>query len=188
MSRPLAWLLWSTTMLSTVTGLAYVGMRELMTRDDPFSAYNHPLQPWALVAHLLIVPLLVLLLGWAWGVHAAPRLADRSRAARLSGLANIGLGLLMIGSGYLLQVVSSDSVRLALAWTHGIAGSLFALAFVAHVVAGVRSRRINGMRVDLPAARRGIRLRAGQPVALTGSVPPVPRDPVRRREEASGAR
>ncbi len=188
MTRPLVWILWGATILSAVTGLAWVGMRELLTRDDPFSAYNHPLQPWALVAHLLIAPLLVLLLGWVWGVHAAPRLAERSRAARLSGLANIGLGLLMIGSGYLLQVVSADSLRLALGWTHGIAGSLFAVAFVAHVMAGLRHRRINGARIGLAAGRRGIPLRTGRAVVLTGSSAPIPRDPVRHPEEASGAR
>ncbi|RMH55215.1 MAG: hypothetical protein D6685_14120, partial [Bacteroidetes bacterium] len=153
--------------------------------DDPFSAYNHPLQPWALAAHVLVVPLLVLALGWTWGVHASPRVTDRERSARASGLANVGLGLLMIFSGYALQVVSTEGARLALAWTHGVSGSLFALLLTTHAVAGRRSRRIDGEHTARAGHRGGIPPQA-RPVNRMATKTSR-KDAARRPEEVSGS-
>ncbi|GAB4370837.1 MAG: hypothetical protein Kow0062_05900 [Acidobacteriota bacterium] len=186
MSRTLRWLLWTATIAATVTGLAFVAMRELMVSDDPFSAYNHPLQPWALAAHVLIAPLLVLVLGWIWGVHAAPRRVDPRARARRSGLVNIAIAAVMVASGYLLQVVTEETVRLALAWTHGVSGTLFALSLTVHAVVGVRSR-INGTRLPTLAPRPP-GLRAPAPVVRSrAAARPASRDAAPSPEKASGS-
>ena len=69
MNRWLIWLTWISTTLVGATGLLFAVMKYLMQGEDPFSAYNHPLQPWMLAAHILLAPALVLALGWAWGTH-----------------------------------------------------------------------------------------------------------------------
>jgi len=114
------------TLVLAASGLAYVGMRDLMRAADPFAAYNHPLQPWALAAHVLAAPLAVLLLGWLWGTHVLPKLRRGARCRRGSGYANIALAVTMIASGYLLEVVADDRLRLLCAWVHGVSGTLFA--------------------------------------------------------------
>lgn len=162
MSRPLYWSLWVAVALTTLTGLAFAGMRYLMEGDDPFSAYNHPAQPWALAAHVLLAPVLILLLGWVWGTHAAPKLACRGpkdrgerRPGVRSGLALSGVALTMIVSGYALQVTAIEAWRVALAWTHGISGSFFVVMLGVHGALAVRAAR------TVLAARRERALRAG---------------------------
>jgi hypothetical protein len=119
-----------------------------MEGDDPFSAYNHPAQPWMLAAHVLAAPLLVLALGWAWGAHAAPKLSGegvtdqrRRRVGARSGLANLATGAAMIVSGYALQVTASETLRVVLAWSHGVSGGLFLLLLAVHAASALRRAR-----------------------------------------------
>jgi hypothetical protein len=124
-------LLWASTAVLTLTGLAYAGMRYLMSADDPFSAYNHPLQPWALDLHVLAAPALVLAIGWFWGSHILPMLRKKA-GSRPSGLALIGIALVMTVSGYLLQVSTAAALRTFAAWLHGISGVAFFLLLAGH--------------------------------------------------------
>ena len=148
MSRALYWWLLVATGLLAMTGLTYAGMKYLMVGDDPFSAYNHPAQPWMLAAHVLLAPALVLALGWAWGAHAAPKLAgeglrDRRgrRVGARSGLSNLAAGAAMVASGYGLQVTASETLRTALAWSHGISGGLFLILLAVHAALALRRAR-----------------------------------------------
>lgn len=151
MTRALYWTLWSATALLVLTGLGYAGVKYLAENDDPFSAYGHPSQPWLLAAHVLAAPALVLALGWAWGAHAAPKLAGQNgnggtgrRLGLTSGLVNVALGLVMIFSGYWMQVTASESLRVALGWVHGLSGVAFAATLALHAVltlARVRNSR-----------------------------------------------
>jgi len=137
-------LLWSSATTAFVTGLAYACMRYLMTGDDPFSAYNHPAQPWALASHVLSAPAVLFVLGWFWGNHVAPKLKRGVRVARKSGVVILGLIVLMTASGYLLQTVTDSSWRVGLGWAHGISGSLFVLVLVAHLILGREVGEPNG--------------------------------------------
>ena len=125
--------LWAATAVLTLTGLGYAVMRYLLQADDPFSAYNHPLQPWALDLHVLAAPWLLLAIGWFWGSHILPMLRCRA-ASRPSGLALITIALLMTVSGYLLQVSAAAALRTAAAWLHGISGVAFFLFLAGHSV------------------------------------------------------
>ncbi len=137
------WLLWTTTALAAVTGLVYAAMRYLMTGTDPFSAYNHPLQPVALHAHVLVVPVLLFAIGWFWGRHVVPKLRSET-VARRSGISLIALIAVMTVSGYGLQVADSPAWRLALAWSHGISGAGFAGLLGTHALVGLRAVRRRG--------------------------------------------
>lgn len=134
--------LWSSGVLTALTGAAYAAMRYLLEGDDPFSAYNHPLQPWALDGHLMIAPVLLFAIGWFWGNHVTPKLrngrSSSGKSGRRSGLLLLGLAATMVMSGYLLQTVAEPFWRSVLAWTHGAVGTLFTLFLVGHVV---RNRR-----------------------------------------------
>lgn len=151
MNRALVWLTWISSTFVGATGLVFAVMKYLMQGEDPFSAYNHPLQPWMLAAHILLAPALVLALGWVWGTHAAPQLNGRGRRdtrdrriGTRSGLANVTFGLVMILSGYWMQVTALETLRLTMAWTHGVSGTLFVLMLVGHaVVALAKSRRLD---------------------------------------------
>ena len=47
----------------------------------------------------------------------------------------------MVASGTALQLSGAPAARLALAWTHGVTGTLWAVVFVAHGWSGWRLRR-----------------------------------------------
>ena len=131
--------LWLTTSGAALTGGLYAILAYLLEQEDPFQAYNHWLQPWALQAHIVGVPLLVFAVGWVFSAHVMARLRD-TPSRRASGVSLIVLFVIMVLSGYLLQVASSDIARVTLAWTHGITGALWALLFVGHAWTGRRLR------------------------------------------------
>lgn len=134
-----AWL-YASVSAAAMTGLAFAGMKYVLEREDPFSAYNHPLQPHALSAHVLVVPVLVFVVGWVFGAHVV-RQARSGRGGRRSGWVMLGAALPMAVTGYLLQVVTSAGWRAGLAWAHGISATGFVLSLVAHAVSARRRAR-----------------------------------------------
>jgi hypothetical protein len=129
------------SMLSAVvaaSGIAYLWMKYMMATDDPFAVVNHPWQPAMLHAHVLAAPAFLVLFGVIWQSHVAGRVT-RPVPNRISGLFTLGAVAIMTASGYLLQVFTAD-----LAWricfaAHLGSGAVFAVAYIAHLVAGARA-------------------------------------------------
>ena len=67
----------------------------------------------------------------------APRLPNRK-----SGLASLVLFVVMLGSGYLLQVVSDRQVLQTLVIAHIGSGTLFSLAYGLHLILSWRLARV----------------------------------------------
>jgi len=128
--------------LSAVSGIAYLVMRDLLKRTDPFSVLGHPWQPHALAVHVLVGPVVVFAIGLIVRQHIIERMKNGKRSqGRLSGVMTIGLATPMVASGYLLQVSTSQEWRRILGWAHLATGLLFALLFGAHLVAAAMRRR-----------------------------------------------
>jgi heme A synthase len=142
------------TLLSAASGLAWAGMRYLLERSDPFSAYRHPLEPWADRAHVLVAPLVVFAVGWIFDEHVLARLR-RAGPRRASGWALLALFAAMVASGTLLPLASEPAWRAALAWSHGVAGVLWTAVFAAHAWTGHRRARAERAAHSPPAAGAG---------------------------------
>jgi hypothetical protein len=129
-----------------VTGLAYAVFKYLLVNDDPFSAVNHPLQPWALSLHVLSAPLLIFALGLVFREHVIAGMKGRLNAhLRRAGLATLSLLLLLIASGYLIQVLAGETLRRWTAWIHAGLGVVFIAAYAAHILcAAARARAASG--------------------------------------------
>jgi hypothetical protein len=122
------------SMALVASGVALHVMKDWLKPADEFSVVSHPLQPLALHAHVLAAPLFVLSVGMLLRDHVLPRASDVGfRRARRSGLTGALLLAPMILSGYLLQVVTSETALAALKWTHLATGALFAVAYVTHL-------------------------------------------------------
>ncbi len=132
--------LWASTAVAGVSGLAYAAMKYLLPRNDPFSAYGHPLQPYALKLHVLAVPLLVFVVGWLYGAHAQQQLRGGGVPGRGSGRAILALTVVLVLSGTLVQAFADAAWRPAAGWVHGITGTAFVAALAAHALAGRRRR------------------------------------------------
>jgi hypothetical protein len=145
-------LLWGSAAVAAASGLGYAAFRHLMEPADPFSAYGHPLQPWALATHVLVAPALVFAVGWYWAGHALVRYRA-GNGGRASGLGVILLAAAMVATGYTLQVVATDLARAVVAWSHGVCGVAFVGALAGHGLAWLRPRSRTGGGTSLE--RRG---------------------------------
>jgi hypothetical protein len=96
----------------------------------------HPLEPWAMRLHGLAAMAAL----FAFGVMAAGHVphgwrvtaARRGRTQRRLGVALLGLGALLVLSGYLLYYFIPEGARPLTGWLHSGAGVLMAALLVWH--------------------------------------------------------
>ena len=157
----------ATTWWMTITGAAFFVMKYLMSADDPYSVIHHPWQPHALSLHVIGGPLAVFALGLIAQDHILGRLRDpRQRRGRATGLVLVGLALPMVGTGYLLQVVTDETVKRVLVAAHVASGGLYAVLFLGHLLVS-RSPGRRALEGGGPIARRSTR-RAGHRLDRSG--------------------
>lgn len=138
------WERWSFNLASlvvVVTGFAYFWMRYLITTDDPFAVVNHPWQGPMLQAHVLAAPLFILVFGIVLNSHVMRKLRASRIPNRKSGYASLATFVLMVASGYLLQVASSDEWLKGLVAVHVASGAVFSLTYAGHLLVSVRLAR-----------------------------------------------
>jgi len=125
--RPLAAAVW----LAAGSGVAYGALRYLWPREDPFAVVNHPWQPHLQHLHVLVVPLAVFALGAVWAAHVLPA-STAGEARRASGTAAWWLGVVMIASGVLIQVLAQPAARAAAGWVHTAAALAWLSVLLVH--------------------------------------------------------
>lgn len=137
------WLVWSSSLLTGVTGLVYWWMKDHMQPVDPWAVINHPLQPWVLKAHILVAPVMVFAVGLITAEHIWKHWRQGVKAGRRSGLAALWVFLPMVLTGYLIQAVTHVAWLEALAWTHLGTGAVYLAGLGAHhrVVRQLLARR-----------------------------------------------
>ncbi len=132
MTRFEKWSLWVSSLLATLTGLVYLGMKYLLPAPEGLSILRHPLQPLVLKLHILTAPLLLLALGAVSIRHVWRHMAAGERTARVSGWSAALTAAPMIFTGYLLQVVTSEGWLRAVAIAHIAASLVFAGGLLGH--------------------------------------------------------
>ncbi len=154
------------TLATGVTGLAYAAFKHLMTSDDPFTAYNHPLQPWMLTLHVLGAPVLVFGVGIIFKDHVLGKMKNGAPpAARRGGLWTLALVVPLILTGYLVQVLASGDFRNLSSWIHLGLGIAFLVFYGIHLAGAIKLKAEKERRGKaLPLQRPG-----DAPVALRGS-------------------
>jgi hypothetical protein len=150
-------LLTLSTFLVALTGIVYAVLKYLgedlarrwpslfPAADDAFTAIHHPLEPWALDLHVLAAPALVFAFGWIFKDHILSKLLLSGVPARRSGVAGVVLFVPMALSGYLLQVVTRESLHAPLVVVHLTTGGLFAAVYVTHVLLAPKRPRNGGV-------------------------------------------
>lgn len=123
---------WLSTGATLVTGVAYWWMKEMMTPSEPWAVVNHPLQPWVLKAHILAAPALVFSVGLVTSQHIWRHFRTAVRKGRWSGLAAAMTFVLMVVTGYALQVVTAELIMDVLAWSHLLLGIVYSLGVAVH--------------------------------------------------------
>lgn len=126
------WSVWLTTAGTLVTGVAYWWMKDVMTGTDPWSVINHPLQPWMLKAHILIAPLMVFSVGLITSRHVWRHYRMGVGKGRKTGLVSALTFGVVVLSGYLLQVLTAETLLRALGWLHLGLGVVYSVSVAAH--------------------------------------------------------
>lgn len=135
------WERWTFNILSlvvAVTGFVYLWMKYLLEQDDPFALVNHPWQNAMLDVHVVASPLFILISGIVLNSHIMKKLRSTARPNRRTGLTSLVTFAAMVGSGYLLQVVSSPGWLQALVVLHVASGVVFSAAYATHLVISAR--------------------------------------------------
>jgi hypothetical protein len=142
---------------AAATGGIFFWMKHVLRSDDPFSVVHHPWQPSVLALHVLIVPVLVFALGLIAREHMIGRLLEEQpHPSRRSGIAAMLLTVPMIGSGYLLQVLTGPGARKVVSIAHAGTGIVFALLYLLHLVLARSAHRTTRARAS---RRRGAPVR-----------------------------
>lgn len=144
------WLLWGSSLATTLTGGVYWWMKNRMDPVTEWAVVNHPLQPWVLKAHIVVAPVLVFAVGVISVDHIWKQYQSRVRIGRSSGLTMAWILAPMILSGYLIQAVTLPGWLDALVLVHVVTGALYAMAVLWHHLVFRRRRRV---RARLGGAR-----------------------------------
>ena len=128
------WSVRLTSLAVVVTGFAILWFQHGVEPADPFAIVNHPLQIWALKGHVLAAPLFVLAIGFISIRHIWRHIVRKVEPGRRSGLATLATLVPMVASGYLIQVVVSESARGVLVVVHVTSSVAFTAGIVLHLV------------------------------------------------------
>jgi hypothetical protein len=160
--------MWVTSILTVVTGLGFFWAKYLTQTDEPWAVINHPLQPWFLKAHILVVPLFIFAVGAVSLRHFWLHWVNGVLHGRTSGaLAALTVAPLIL-TGYLLQVVTHEFLLSVLAITHIVLGIVFFGGMLLHQVFVRRRRRAGDDEVTLDLHR------SSRPRGPAGRITPGP--------------
>lgn len=121
-----------------LSGAAWLCFHYFLHQPGPFGPTPHPLEHWSLVLHGLFAFAALWTAGLLWGAHVVG--GWQTGRNRLSGITMLLLLGWLIASGFLLYYLTDDTAISAVAVLHWAVGILLPIAFIAHRVAGPRSR------------------------------------------------
>lgn len=147
------WAIWVSSLLVTVTGILYLGMKYLLPVPEGFSIIRHPLQPLVLKLHIITAPLLLFAIGAVAVRHIWRHLVSGTGQGRFSGWSAALTAIPMVFTGYLLQVFSSEGWLRGLAIAHIVTGLIYGGGLLLHQVM-VRRGRIGGESAIAKGDRR----------------------------------
>jgi hypothetical protein len=138
------WERWSFNVLALIvsaTGFVYFWMKYMLEHDDPFAVVNHPWQPAMANLHVIASPLFILIFGIVFNSHVMKKLRATRLPNRRTGYASLGAFAVMVLSGYLLQITSTDTWLRAMVAIHIASGTLFSAVYVTHLMISARLAR-----------------------------------------------
>ena len=133
-------LLYAAFALAFASGVLWLVFHYFLQQPGEFGPAPHALEIWWLRLHGVAAFLMLVYAGLLWGTHARPGL-KHGAGWRRSGLAIVGLLVLLGSSGYLLYYLGDDDWRDAARVVHWSLGLALALPLGVHLIGVRRARR-----------------------------------------------
>ena len=120
-----------TSYLTILHGIGYWWVKEFMQIESPYGMRPHFLQTYFQAVHIVLSPLLIFSFGMLWNQHIVVFLKVSNRKF-FSGLTITISLILVILSGYLIQVLYQQCLKRIAIWVHLIFSALYTLGYVIH--------------------------------------------------------
>ena len=120
------------SILIFIQGVLYFIAKYFMQVETQFGPRPHQLTSSLLHMHILLVPLLVLNLGYLLSIHILPKLKAKFTKRKNSGLVLLALMLLMIVSGYFLQMGFTPNINTIIGTIHSVVSLVWFVLFLWH--------------------------------------------------------
>ncbi len=121
-----------------ITSIVYFIFRYFFTVEGDWGEEMHPVTPYLQKLHILLVPLLVFTIGMFYRDHVHKRIVTGMLRLRTSGIILIISFVLMVFTGYLIQVLNDQTLRRGVVFSHLIISGLWSFAYLYH---HIRSRQ-----------------------------------------------
>jgi uncharacterized membrane protein len=120
-----------TSYLTIVHGILYWVIKEFFQVQSDYGLRPHFFQTYIQAAHILLSPLLVVSFGLLWQQHIVHFFKKKSRKLITGSLVTISL-IIIILSGYLIQVIYDQPGKSIMSWVHLIFSGLYLFAYLGH--------------------------------------------------------
>ena len=123
----------TTNIIISIQGIIYFYFKYFMQSETPFGARPHGFTSTMLHLHILLVPFLIIGLGYLLSIHILPKLKLKKSSRRKSGIALLITLILSILSGYLLQMGFELKTSQMIGWLHIGISFIWILLFTWHL-------------------------------------------------------
>jgi uncharacterized membrane protein len=120
-------------LLITSVGIVYFIYKYFMVLETEYGVRPHSSTSFWLHFHIVTVPVLVLGVGYLLPIHILPKLKRGNSTRKVSGVFLISTFLVMVVSGYLLQLGLSSEFNRVTGWLHSIISGIWISIILWHI-------------------------------------------------------
>lgn len=121
------------TFLTIIHGLFFYIIKGYFQIETDYGIRPHPYQAHAQAIHIVLSPLWIFIFGVLFKDHILEKLKN-SKFKKLSGVSSVVFSLLMVLSGYLVQIIYEPSLKEIVVNTHLVTSSLFSVFYFIHII------------------------------------------------------
>jgi len=118
----------------TITGIIYYLVKNFFQVQGEWGVESHPFEVHLQHFHILSVPILLVAISMIFKDHVLKKIISKSRLMKKSGISLLVLAIIMIFSGYGIQVAMSTIVRNAMINIHLVSSLAWIVVFLYHQI------------------------------------------------------
>lgn len=120
-------------LIVTIIGIVYLVYKYFLVQETEYGIRPHESTATWLHLHVASVPLLLLGIGYLFKVHISPKLKAAKPARSISGLFLIKTFIVMVISGYLLQMGLSSDFNYSAGIIHSVISGIWVVLLIWHI-------------------------------------------------------